>query len=271
MGRLSGMVALVTGAGGGELGGGGAGIARVLAAEGAVVAVNDLAEDYAQATVDQIREAGGEAFGLAGDVSDPRRVSEMVQTIIERYGRLDILVNNAARLGRSPAVERMPDEEWRSYIAVNLSGPFYLCRAALPHMMAQRYGRIINIGSLAALRASLNGGAGYTASKRGLIGLTRQIAAEFYSYNITANAVLPAGILGGRMRAQMGEQAEALIAARRWALPDEIGQVCAFLATPEAHLVTASVIVLPGVNATGLGDFAQYRAMARSIGKDIGE
>ncbi|MCS7050281.1 MAG: SDR family oxidoreductase, partial [Thermomicrobium sp.] len=103
-------------------------------------------------------------------------------TVVERYGRLDILVNNAARLGRTPAVERMPDEEWHSYLAVNLSGPFYVSRAALPTMMQHRYGRIINIGSLAALRSSLNGGAGYTTSKRGLLGLTRQLAAEFYAY-----------------------------------------------------------------------------------------
>ncbi|MCX7623881.1 MAG: SDR family NAD(P)-dependent oxidoreductase [Thermomicrobium sp.] len=271
MGRLTGLVALVTGAGGGELGGGGAGIARALAQEGAVVAVNDLAEEYAQATVEQITGQGGTAFVLAGDVSDPRRAQEMIETVVERYGRLDILVNNAARLGRSPAVERMSDEEWHSYIAVNLSGPFFMSRAALPHMMRQQYGRIVNIGSLAALRASLNGGAGYTASKRGLLGLTRQLAAEFYAYNITVNAVLPAGILSGRMRAEMGERAEALVAARRWALPDDIGKICAYLASPEAHLISAAVIVVPGANATGLGDFAQYRAMARQIGKDIGE
>lgn len=195
----------------------------------------------------------------------------MVATVLERCRRLNVLVNNAARLGRSSAVERMPNEEWWSYIAVNLSGPFYMSRAAIPRMRKHQYGRIINIGSLAALRSSLNGGAGCTASKRGLIGLARQLAAESYSDNITVNAVLPAGILGGRMQAEMGPQAQALIAARRWALPDDIEQVCPFLATPEAHLVTASVIVLPGVNATGLGDFAQYHAMAKSIGKDIGE
>jgi 3-oxoacyl-[acyl-carrier protein] reductase len=271
MGRLTGLVALVTGAGGGEMGGGGAGIARVLAREGAIVAVNDLHEDYARATVDQITRNGGQSFALAGDVSDPRQAKELVSSVIARCGRLDILVNNAARLGRTPAVERMSDEEWHSYIAVNLSGPFYMSRAAIPHMMQREYGRIINIGSLAALRASLNGGAGYTSSKRGLLGLTRQLAAEFYTYNITVNAVLPAGILSGRLRAEMGERAEALVATRRWALPDDIGQICAYLASPEAHLISASVIVVPGVNATGLGDFAQYRAMARQIGKDIGE
>lgn len=271
MARLAGMVALVTGAGGGEMGGGGAGIARALAAEGAVVAVNDLHKEYAQATVEQIISSGGEAFSVHGDVSDPRQATTMVQTVIERCGRLDILVNNAARLGRTPAVERMSDDEWLSYLAVNLSGPFYMSRAALPQMMRQEYGRIINIGSLAALRSSLNGGAGYTTSKRGLLGLTRQMAAEFYSYNITVNALLPAGILGGRMRAEMGPQADALVRARRWALPDELGKICAYLASPEAHLITAAVIVVPGVNATGLGDFAQYRAMAKQIGKDIGE
>jgi len=271
MGRLTGLVALVTGAGGGELGGGGAGIARVLAQEGAIVAVNDLDEDYARATVEQILQQGGQAFVLAGDVADPGQARAMVETVVERTGRIDILVNNAARLGRSPAVERMPDEEWHSYIAVNLSGPFYMSRAALPHMVRQHYGRIINIGSLAALRASLNGGAGYTTSKRGLLGLTRQLAAEFFGYNITVNAVLPAGILSGRMRAEMGERAEELVRSRRWALPDEIGKICAYLASPEAHLISASVLVVPGANATGLGDFASYRAMARQIGKDIGE
>jgi 3-oxoacyl-[acyl-carrier protein] reductase len=271
VGRLEGLVALVTGAGGGALGGGGAGIARTLAEEGARVAVNDLQEEYAQATVDQIRSRGGEAWPVAGDVSDPSQARRMVESVVDRYGRLDILVNNAARLGRSPAVERMPDEEWWSYLRVNLSGPFYMSRAALPHMVRQGFGRIINLSSLAALRASLNGGACYTSSKRGLLGLTRPLAAEFYPYGITVNAVLPAGILTGRMRAQMREEeVQARVASRRIALPEDIGALVAFLASREASLLTASVIVIPGVSVCPLGDYAQYRALAQAIGKDLG-
>lgn len=271
MGRLDGMVALVTGAGGGPQGGGGAGIARTLAGEGAAVAVNDLQEDYAQATVLQIREGGGEAWTVVGDVSDPVQARRMVDAVVERCGRLDILVNNAARLGRSPAVERMPDEEWWAYVRVNLSGPFYMSRAALPHMVRHGFGRIVNLSSLAALRASLNGGACYTASKRGLLGLTRQLAAEFYPHGITVNAVLPAGILSGRMRAGLSpEEVEARLRARRLALPEDIGAVVAFLASREAHLITGSVIVIPGAAACFLGDYAQYRAVAQALGKDVG-
>ena len=263
---VEGKVVLVTGAASGM----GRATALLFADEGAMVAATDV--NPAVEEVERlIKDAGQKGRAWLLDVADRDAVNRVIGEIVEEFGGLDILVNNAARLGRSPAVERMPDEEWHSYIAVNLSGPFYMSRAALPHMMRQQYGRIINIGSLAALRASLNGGAGYTSSKRGLLGLTRQLAAEFYSYNITVNAVLPAGILSGRMRAEMGPQADALVTARRWALPDDIGAICAYLASPEAHLISASVIVVPGANATGLGDFASYRAMARQIGKDIGE
>ncbi|MDW8059793.1 MAG: SDR family oxidoreductase [Thermomicrobium sp.] len=176
---LDGLVALVTSAGRGELGGGGAGIARALASHGAQVVVNDVTEELVAATVGQIQQRGGIAWGIAGDVSAPQDAQRMVDATVEHFGRIDILVNNAALGGLVPAVEHLPDEVWQRQVAIDLSGPFFMSRAALRHMVPRRFGRIVNIGSLAGVRTGFVSGAPYTTAKSGLIGLTRQMALEF--------------------------------------------------------------------------------------------
>lgn len=263
-GRLHGLVALVTGAGGGG-GGGGAGIARRLGAEGAVVAVNDLREELAQTTVEEIRARGAEAFPVAGDVSDPQQAARMVQQVVDRYGRLDILVNNAAALGRTPAVERMPDDVWRQQIAVNLTGPFLMSRAALPHMIAQGFGRIVNISSAAGIRSSMGGGAAYTASKSGLLGLTRQMAVEVVGTGVTVNAIVP--VIGRPMppgaAAPDGRPRRGI-----WVDPEqELGGLVAFLALRESHRINGAAIPLEAGTSAAPGSFAALRA----TGKDVGQ
>lgn len=265
-GRLHGLVALVTGAGGGG-GGGGAGIARRLGAEGAVVAVNDLREELAQTTVEEIRARGAEAFPVAGDVSDPQQAARMVQQVVDRYGRLDILVNNAAALGRTPAVERMPDDVWRQQIAVNLTGPFLMSRAALPHMIARGFGRIVNISSVAGIRSSLNGGAAYTASKSGLLGFTRQLAVEVVGTGVTVNVIVPANILSPEAQARMAAAFGGRAAGRRVDPEEELGGLVAFLALRESHRINGAAIPLEAGTSGMLGSFLALKR----IGKDIGQ
>lgn len=156
--------------------------------------MNDLTEEFVAATVTQIQQRGGEAWGIVGDVSRSRDAEQMITATVERFGQIDILVNNAALGGLVPSIERLPDDIWHRQAAVDLSGPFFMSRAALKHMVPRRFGRIVNIGSLAGIRTGFVSGAPYTTAKSGLIGLTRQMAIEFAAYGITVNVLLPTGI-----------------------------------------------------------------------------
>lgn len=268
---LRGLVALVTGAGGGDNGGIGAGIARCLSRAGAAVAINDLDETYALATVQQLQAADGEALTMVGDVADSARVCAMVRAVMERYGRLDILVNNAVIMGHVPAVERMPSEVWLRTIAVDLTGPFYLCRAVLPHMLARRYGRIINMSSFAGVRTGFMSGAPYTAAKSGIMGLTRHLSAEVAPFGITVNAILPAGVLTPRFRQKSAPERLAAMGASyptgRMGDPEDIGRTVVFLADPASGQINGAGIPVHGGMGGLYGDFSQYKALT---GKDSG-
>lgn len=269
--RLEGMVALVTGAGGGERGGIGAGIARCLAREGARVAVNDLTMESAAATVAQLQALGVEALPVLGNVADSAQADALIANTVEHFGHLDILVNNAGIGGGAMAVERMSDEDWLRVINVNLNGPFYTSRAAVRVMRPRRFGRIINIASVAAIRVSFLGGAAYTASKAGLLGLTRHLAAEVAQYGITVNAVMPGATATPLFRSRANEEALAKIAgaipAQRLADPEDMGNIVAFLASREAGYLTGAAIPVDGAVTVLPGDFSAYRA---NSGKDTG-
>jgi 3-oxoacyl-[acyl-carrier protein] reductase len=188
MGHLDGKVAIVTGAGRGI----GRAIAVAFAAEGAAVAVADRDEAAARATTEQIGRAGGRAAAVRVDVTDPKLVQEMIDTALSELGGLDILVNNAGIDTVSLLVD-MTLEQWQEMIDVNLTSLFLCTKAALPRMIEQRWGRVINIGSQLGLKGA-DRMVHYCAAKAGVHGFGRALAYEVAPYNITVNAIAPGPI-----------------------------------------------------------------------------
>lgn len=183
--QLEAKAAIVTGAGSGI----GRAIALGLAREGASVAVADIDREKADAAAREIESNGGEAIGIAADVANTDEVNAMVEEAVKRFGRLDLLINNAGRYARN-FVADMTDEQWDNVIAVNLRGTFLCSRAALRHMIPQRSGRIINTASGRGIHGS-PGGAVYGASKAAIINLTYALAQEVARFGITVNAIAP--------------------------------------------------------------------------------
>jgi len=178
-----GRVAIVTGAARGL----GLAAAKRLHERGASVAINVRDRERAESAA---REVGDRVLAADGDVGSPGVPEDIVRRTLERFGRIDILVNNAA-MARSTRFPDLSADEWRQTIEINLTAPFLLTRAVLPTMQAQNYGRIVNISSSAGRMVSTLGGAHYTASKAGLLGLTRAAAKELGKFGITVNAVCP--------------------------------------------------------------------------------
>ena len=240
---LSGQVALVTGASQGL----GRAIAEALAAAGASVAlvarnVGKLAEVAAG-----IRAAGGTAMELPCDVSKGEAVAAVVEQVVEKLGRIDILVNNAG-VTRDTLLPRMSDEEWDEVLTTNLRGPFLFMRAASRPMMQQRYGRIINVASVSGLIGN-PGQANYSASKAGLVGLTRTVSKELAGRKVTVNAVAP-GFIASDMTAALGpallDEVKKRVPAKRLGEAWEIAEAVLFLAAPSSAYITGQVIVVDG-------------------------
>jgi NAD(P)-dependent dehydrogenase (short-subunit alcohol dehydrogenase family) len=254
--RLEDRVALITGAGQGI----GRATALRFAAEGARVAVNDVDQEAGQETVAAIQQAGGEAFFVPASVTDRAQVQAMVDQIVERWGRLDILINNAG-INRDALTTRvkedevrfMTDEQWDAVLDVNLKGTWLCSQIAAVPMIRQKYGRIVNTSSIGALGNI--GQANYAASKAGVIGLTRTLALEWARYNIAVNCVAP-GATRTRMTAGIPEKLmEGLIAKipfRRLAEPEEIAAAHLFLASDEAAYITGQVLFVDGGISVGL-------------------
>ncbi|MFI1732321.1 SDR family NAD(P)-dependent oxidoreductase [Streptomyces acidicola] len=183
---------VVTGAGGGI----GRAAALRFAEEGAKVLVADLNPEGAQETVKSIESAGGTALAVIGDLSDQTVVDTVVERAVEAFGGLDVLVNNAGVMDRMSALADVDDAEWERVLRVNLTAPFLLTRAALPHMLAAERGSIVFTASEAGLRGSA-AGAAYTASKHGVIGLVKNLAVMYRKQGIRANAIAPGPTMTG--------------------------------------------------------------------------
>jgi len=277
---LDGMVALVTGSGAGqgisgvaETGPGiGSEIAFRLASEGARVAVNDIDTEAATRWVDELKALGRDAFAVNGSVCDPQQSADIVRRTVDHFGRLDILVNNAARGGKAIAVERMPLEEWQATVNLNLTGPFLMCKAAVPVMRRQRFGRIINISSIAGPRVSFTNGADYSATKSGLEGLTRHLSTEVGRHGITVNAICCGSIIKPARKAARTAEALQEAASRNPVLvigePVHIGWMATWLASREAAFITGQSIAVDGGSTVLPGYFNAYIAGAPK--KDFG-
>ena len=188
-------VALVKGAGGTGAGQGRV-IAMSLAMEGADVAVNDINLEVAKKTVEEIQALGRRSIAIKADVSKEDEVNAMVDRVGKEFGRIDILVNNAG-FGNPILVEDMTAEEWHRTIGVNLDGPFFCSKAVIPIMKDRGGGRIITIASPAGKTMTVNGCAGYTSAKAGVMGFSRHLAFEVGPYKITVNTVCPGMVMGG--------------------------------------------------------------------------
>ncbi len=239
---LADQVALVTGASRGI----GRAIALELAAAGAEVVVNYAASAAAaEAVVETITAAGGRAYALAADVSVEEQVDALVKTVLERSGRLDVLVNNAG-ITRDGLLLRMKTSDWQSVIDLNLTGVFLCTRAVSRSMLKARSGRIINITSVVGLVGN-PGQANYSAAKAGVIGFTRSTAAEFASRGITVNAVAP-GFIATDMTSELNQEPIlAAIPLGRMGQPEEVAGAVRFLAAdPAAAYITGQVLQVDG-------------------------
>jgi 3-oxoacyl-[acyl-carrier protein] reductase len=243
MGTAEGRVALVTGGAQGI----GKAIALALAREGAEVAVTDVNKDGAEEAAREIAELGGRTWALAGDVSSFDEAREMVGKVREEAGRIDILVNNAG-ITRDSLLLRMKEEAWDSVIAVNLKGAFNFCKAAVPAMVKQRWGRIINMSSVVGAMGNA-GQVNYAASKAGLIGLTKSLSREVAVRGITVNAVAP-GFIDTAMTQALSEKVrDALLAqipAGRLGEVEDVVAATLFLASPMSGYITGQVLHVNG-------------------------
>lgn len=244
-GRLREKVALVTGAGSGI----GRASAERFAAEGARVAVVDLkgAEEVAAA----IEAAGGEAIALATDVADEEAVAAMATAAIERFGRVDVLMNNAGVLDDYLAAADMPTAVWERVLGVNLNAQFFTARALLPQMVERGAGAIVNVASTAGLNGG-NGGAAYTASKHAVIGFTRQLCFDYARKGIRCNVLCPGAVETGMTKEIFASPDAAVMEAvesapiGRWAQPEELAAAALFLASDEASFVNGAVYLVDG-------------------------
>ena len=243
--ELNGQTAIVTGAANGI----GEVIARKLANAGARVAIADIDEQAAVEAADRI---GEHAFPVRLDITDANSVEQTLKEVLAWTKSLEIVVNNAGLAGKAAPIWEQTDEDWNRVLAINITGPFFLCRAVIPHMRSRGYGRIVNIASIAGKEGNPNMAA-YSASKAAIIGLTKSIAKEVATEGICVNAVSPAVIrtkmLNQLTPAQVSYMVER-IPMKRTGQPEEVAAVVHFLASRDCSFVTGQCYDVSGGRAT---------------------
>ncbi|GAA2958383.1 MULTISPECIES: SDR family NAD(P)-dependent oxidoreductase [Streptomyces] len=232
--------------------GAGSGIGRAtalrFAEEGARIVIADIDGEAAQAVADEVAQAGGAAVAVAGDLREQTVVDRVVATAVEEFGGIDVLVNNAGIMDRMSAAADTEDDEWERVIGINLTAPFRLTRAALPHMLAAGKGAVVFTASEASLRGSA-AGAAYTASKHGVAGLTKSLAVMYRDKGIRTNAIAPGGTVTNiRVEAERGAHGPTALAAYMGnvgtpAQADEQAAAIVFLASDAASNING--VILP--------------------------
>ena len=241
--RFEDRVAIVTGGSRGI----GKQICLKLASEGARIAIFDIEETLLKEVAEQIRHMGSEVLLLGVDISDFEKVDRAVKEVIDRFERIDILINNAG-VNEDKLLLRMREKDWDKVLQVNLKGTFNCLRAVIRTMVKQREGKIINISSVIGLRGNV-GQANYAASKAGIIGLTKSAAKEVGRYGITVNAIAPGFIdtpMTEKLQEKEKERFTSQIPLGRMGKPEEVASLVAYLASDEADYITGEVIKIDG-------------------------
>lgn len=245
--QLENKVAIITGAGSGM----GRAMALLFASEGAKVIVSDVNTARVDKVVKEIVSKGGTATGIITNVANEEDVKKMISAAINDYGALDILVNNAGVMDDFSPVAEVSNELWSKVIGVNLNGPFYACRLAIPQMLKQGKGVIINVSSIGGLNGA-RAGAAYTSSKHALIGLTKNIGYMYSAKEIRCNAIAPGGVNTNIMDGVIPNKAGLEIISKgmatntRMGEASEIAELALFLASDKSSNVTGAVIVADG-------------------------
>jgi NAD(P)-dependent dehydrogenase (short-subunit alcohol dehydrogenase family) len=243
--EVDGQTAIVTGAANGI----GEVISRRLANAGARVAIADIDERAAAAAAERI---GEHSFPVRLDVTDANSVQQAIEMVLARTQSLEIVVNNAGLAGKAAPIWEQTDDDWNRVLAINLTGPFFMCRAVIPHMRSRGYGRVVNIASIAGKEGNPNMVA-YSASKAAIIGLTKSVAKEVATEGICVNAVSPAvirtKILDQLTPAQVSYMVER-IPMKRTGQPEEVAAVVHFLSSRDCSFVTGQCYDVSGGRAT---------------------
>lgn len=247
--KLAGKTAIITGSGSGI----GRATAGIFFQEGARVVLADVDELSNARTADEIRKGGGEGLAVKVDITRPEEVHAMVDQALDRFGQIDILINNAG-VFRDAVSWKMTDNQWSEVLEVNLTGTFLCCRAVIPAMRARNQGKIVNTSSISALGNP--GQANYSAAKAGIMALTKTLALELARSGINVNCVAPGSIdtpmLKGMPKDIVDRMVHERVPLRRMGHPEEVARLHLFLASDDSGYITGQVIFIDGGVSVGV-------------------